>query len=85
MRFYFVAEQSAEIILTDRTRRCCAALMLPEALLPVLPVVPLDAADVLVPELVVDPDPPEVESTVPVTSTLWPTWFLSSLSFPFSM
>jgi len=24
-------------------------------------------------------------STVPVTSTLWPTWFLSSLSFPLSM
>ena len=65
----------------------CAALMLPEALLPALPVVALDVADVLVPEVVVDPpvvdpDTPEVESSVPVTSTLWPRWVLSSLSFP---
>jgi hypothetical protein len=64
-------EQSAEIILTDVTFRCCALLFIPEALLVPPPVVPVVPA-----ELEVEPDAEpedEDESTVPVTSTLWPT------------
>jgi hypothetical protein len=81
--------QSAEIIRTDVTFRCCAfaiddppcamvSLEVPDAVLP----------DVAPPDVVL-PGAPLVEpvwlgSIVPVTSIRWPTCFLRSLSLPMS-
>jgi hypothetical protein len=95
------ALQFAEIMRTDVTRRCSAAMSLaPEAVVPlrdaVLPAVAVPAVlpAVAVPEVlppdVVPPDVvPEVEpdmlAFVPVTSIRWPTCFLSSVSWPSSM
>jgi len=89
-RVVYLALHSDEIMRTEVTFRCvlspieleplalppAAVLDVPEVVPPAVPLVPL-APDRLLPDM--------LESVVPVTSTLWPTCFFRSLSFPSRM
>jgi len=75
---------------TELTRRCWPPIeLLPDIVLPpdalpdVLPLAVLPDVPLVLPEPLAPPD--MLESTVPVTSTLWPTCFCRSLSCPINV
>ena len=70
---------------TEVTRRVCPPIELLAEVEPVPPLVAVPLVPLALPVVLVPVDDPLALPVVPVTSTLWPTCFFSSVSWPSSV